>query len=324
VERVETQEVSRRTLERVRRASGQTRKTVIVALIANAVIAVTKLAGGLISGSTALLAEAAHSVADTTNQGFLLASISLSQREPTKQQPFGYGRHRFLWTFLAAAGMFVAGATFAVGYGIVELIRGGEGGGFTVAWITLGISVLAEGASWLRARRQIRRDARNADMDPLRYVRDSRDPNVKMVLFEDSAALAGIVIAAAGIGVHQATGASFWDPAASIVVGALLIGVAMWMARDSARLLVGGAATPEERATLERVLADDPNVAEVAELLTMVLAPNALLVAASVDFVDDLDAAEVERIATDLDGALRQAVSDVTEVFLDPWPGRGH
>jgi cation diffusion facilitator family transporter len=322
VARDATHEMSRRTVERVRRSGGASRKTVLIALAANGAIAVAKLAGGLISGSTALLAEAAHSLADTTNQGFLLASIALSKREPSSAQPFGYGRHRFLWTFLAAVGMFVAGATFAVGYGIVELIRGGEGGGFAVAWITLAISFVAEGVSWLRARRQLRGEAREAGKPPVRYVRESRDPNVKMVLFEDTAALAGITIAALGIGLHEATGRSFWDPAASVLVGVLLIGVAIWMARDSARLLVGGAATPAERAAIERVLDDHPHVVEVAELLTMVLAPNALLVAATVDFDDDLDAAEVERTATDLDDALRRAVPDVTEVFLDPWPGR--
>jgi cation diffusion facilitator family transporter len=292
VERDATQEVSRRTLERVRGTSGASRKTVVVALAANAAIAVTKLAGGLISGSTALLAEAAHSLADTTNQGFLLASIALSEREPREDQPFGFGRHRFLWTFLAAVGMFVAGATFAVGYGIVELIRGGEGGGFGVAWITLAISIVAEGASWVRASRHLRAQAREAGKPPRRYIRESRDPNVKMVLFEDTAALAGIAVAAVGIGLHQAAGQSFWDPAASVVVGVLLIGVAVWMARDSGRLLVGGAATPEERAAIERVLDDHPHVVEV------------------------------ERTATDLDDALRRAVPDVTEVFLDPWPGR--
>jgi cation diffusion facilitator family transporter len=313
--------VSRRTLERVRQASGASRTTVLVALAANALLAMVKLAGGLVSGSTALLAEAGHSVADTTNQGFLLASIALSEREPSEDQPFGHGRERFLWTFLAAVGMFVAGATFAVGYGIVELLAGGESGGFTAAWITLGVSVVAEGASWIRAVRQVRRQARAARRPPLRYAHASRDPNVKMVLFEDTAALAGIAVAAAGIGLHQLTGEPFWDPAGSIVVGLLLMGVAVSMGRDSARVLVGAAATPEERASLERVLEDDPRVREVAELLTMVLAPNALLVAASVDFTDDLDAGEVESTATELDDGLRAAVPDVTEVFLDPWPG---
>lgn len=314
--------VSRRTVERVRQAGAATRTTVLVALGANALLAAAKLAGGLVSGSSALLAEAAHSLADTTNQAFLLASIGLSQREPTEDQPFGHGRQRYLWTFLAAVGMFVAGATFAVGYGVVQLFAGGESGGFTAAWITLAISAIAEGASWTRAVRHMRQDARAAGMPWPRYALDSRDPNVKMVLFEDTAALAGLAVAAAAIGLHEATGQRFWDSAGSIAVGLLLIGVAVWMARDSGRLLVGGAAMPLERARIERVLEDHPHVVEVAELLTMVLAPNALLVAAGVDFADELDAAGVERTATELDDAIRAAVPDVTEVFLDPWPGR--
>src|SRR5690242_21740078 len=110
-------QTSRRSLARTRQTGGS-RKTVLVALVANAVIAVAKLAGGLMSGSSALLAEAAHSVADTTNQGFLLVSLSLSAREPSREQPFGHGRERYLWTFLAAIGMFVAGSLFAVGYGV--------------------------------------------------------------------------------------------------------------------------------------------------------------------------------------------------------------
>src|SRR5919202_3092036 len=115
------QQVSMRSLERDR-ASGDTKKTVVIALAANALIAVVKLAGGLLSGSTALLAEAAHSLADTTNQAFLLVSVKLSGRRPTEAQPFGYGHQRFLWTFMAAIGMFLAGAVFAIGYGVLQLL----------------------------------------------------------------------------------------------------------------------------------------------------------------------------------------------------------
>src|SRR3954464_6361633 len=127
-----TQAHSDRSLDRSRDAGGS-RRTVLIALAANAIIAVAKLAGGLISGSTALLAEAAHSLADTVNQGFLLTSLQLAGREPTENQPFGHGRQRFLWTFVAAVAMFVAGAIFAVGYGVFELLRGPEdAGGFAV------------------------------------------------------------------------------------------------------------------------------------------------------------------------------------------------
>jgi cation diffusion facilitator family transporter len=311
---------SDRSLERSR-GGGESRKTILVALAANAVIAVAKLAGGLISGSTALLAEAAHSVADTTNQAFLLVSVRLGGRAPDEDQPFGHGQQRFLWSFMAAVGMFLAGAVFAIGYGLYELVKGPEEpGGFGIAWATLGIALVAEGISWVRAMRQTRAEAREAGKPMLRYARQSRDPSVKLVLFEDSAALAGIVIAAAGIALGQLTGKPFFDPAASVLIGVLLIGVALWMARDTAHLLVGAAALPEERARMEDVLERHDDVMEVRELLTMALGPNALLVAARVDLRDGVDAGRVERTSSELDGALREAVPDVTEVFIDATP----
>jgi cation diffusion facilitator family transporter len=315
-------QTSRRSVEREGRTGGS-RKTVLVALVANGVIAIAKLIGGMISGSSALLAEAAHSVADTTNQGFLLVSLSLSAREPTERQPFGHGRQRYLWTFLAAIGMFVAGALFAVGYGVYELVTGPqETGGFGVAWITLAIALAAEGTSWVRALHQTRGEAREAHKPVRRYIRESRDPNVKMVLFEDTAALAGIAIAAAGIGLDQLTGSAAFDPIASVLVGVLLITVAIWMGRDTSHLLAGASATPDERATIERVLEEHEGVTEVTELLTMVLGPNALLVAARIDLGDDQPAGRVERLADELEHAVRDAVPDVTEVFLDATPGR--
>jgi cation diffusion facilitator family transporter len=316
-------QVSRRSLPSTREA-GASRKTVIIALVANALIAVAKLIGGLISGSTALLAEAAHSVADTTNQGFLLGSIALAAREPSERHPFGHGNQRFLWTFMAAVGMFVAGAVFAVGYGVIELLSGSkEEGGFAAAWITLAIALVAEGISWLRALRQTRGEARQAGRPVAQYVRESRDPSVKMVLFEDTAALVGIVIAAVGIALHQITGAAYWDPIASIFIGVLLIAVAVRMATDTGRLLVGAAARPDEVAAIERVLDDNEDVAGVLELLTMVLGPNALLVGARVDLADGVVSERLERAMSDLDREIRAAVPDVTEVFLDPTPARG-
>jgi cation diffusion facilitator family transporter len=317
-------QTSRRSLARSREGVGASRRTVIIALAANALIAVVKLAGGLVSGSTALLAEAAHSLADTVNQTFLLGSISLAAREPTEAQPFGHGQQRYIWTFMAAVSMFVAGATFAVGYGVAELVRGGEeSGGFGIAWITLVIAALAEGVSWVRALRQTRAEARTTGLPLLRHVRESRDPNVKMVLFEDSAALAGVVIAAAGIGLHQATGNGAFDAAASILIGLLLIAVAAWMARDTAHLLAGASATPRERERIGAVIEGHDGVAGLLELLTMVLGPNALLVAARIDLENELRGDEVEQVANDLDVAIRQAVPDVTEVFLDATPSGG-
>jgi cation diffusion facilitator family transporter len=315
-------QASRRSEANLRR-SGASRRTVLLALGANVVVAIAKLGGGAVSGSPALLAEAAHSIADTANQIFLLVSLSLSARAADPESPFGHGRERYMWTFVAAVGMFVAGAIFAVGYGVIELVSGGGSeSGFTIAWITLGIAAVAEGASWLRALRQTRREAAAAGKSIWRYTRASRDPNVKMVLFEDSAALIGIGLAAAGIGLQQLTGSAAWDAGAAIAIGVLLIGVAGFMAHDTARLLTGAAATGEERTRIEEVLAGHTGIANVHELLTMVLGPNALLVAARVELTDGLDSDAVERVAEDVDHDIREAVPDVTEVFLDATPPR--
>jgi divalent metal cation (Fe/Co/Zn/Cd) transporter len=218
--------------------------------------------------------------------------------------------------------MFVAGAVFAIGYGVLELLAGEkQSGGFAVAWVTLAIALVAEGVSWVRAMRQTRGEAREAGKPTFRYARESRDPNVKMVLFEDSAALVGIAIAGAGLGLDQITGQTFWDPAASVLIGVLLIGVAISMARDAGHLLVGSAAAEEERAAIEEVIERHPAVVEVRELLTMILGPSSLLVAARVDLDDDVRAGRLETAMSELDRAVRDAVPDVTEVFLDPTPG---
>jgi cation diffusion facilitator family transporter len=315
--------VSRRSLRRARQA-GESRRTVIIALLANAVIAVAKAAGGLLTGSAGMLAEAAHSLADTTNQSFLLVSIALGAREPSPSRPFGSGQERFLWTFVAAVGMFLAGAIFAIGFGAYELMTGGgESEGFAIAYVILAVAFAAEGTSWVRARRQVGREARSAEKRLLRFVRETRDPNLKMVLFEDSAALAGLVLAAAGIALNEITGQTFWDPIASILIGLLLISVAFWIGRDARHLLIGTAALPEEREAIERTIEGYDEVDEVQELLTLVLGPNALLVAARIDLRDDVDGERVERVSTEIDRRLREVVPDVTEVFLDATPARG-
>jgi len=294
----------------------------MVALAANAAVAIAKVAGGVLSGSAAMLAEAAHSLADTVNQGFLLVSIAMASRDPTPEQPFGYGRLRFLWTFMAAVGMFLAGAAFAVGYGVYQLTTGPHTGAYVAAYVTLAFSAVAEGSSWIRAIRHTRSDAREHALPMLRYLRESRDPNVKMVLFEDTAAMIGIVIALAGILFDQLTGSSVFDPAASIAIGLLLITVAIWMAHDTSELLVGASARPDERAAIERTLDGFEQLDEVIEVLTMVLGPNSLLVAARVDFAAGLGEDDVENVSEQIERRLREAVPDVTEVFLDATTSR--
>ena len=296
------------------------RKTVLIALAANVAIALVKAFAGVVSGSAAMLAEAAHSVADTTNQGLLLTSIKLGERDPDREHPFGYGKERFFWSFLAAVLIFVAGAVFSVGQGVLELIRPQNESSYALVYGTLAFAFLAEGASLVRAVRQTRGEAREAGKGWLEYVRESTEPTAKTVVGEDLVAVAGVVIAALGVGLHQATENSAWDAAAAIAVGLMLVYVAFALGRNFKELLIGAAAQPEDVERIREIAESEPGIAKVLDLRTMYLGPRSLLVAVRADLADDVDADDVERIANDVDEKLRAAVPDVSEVFLDPTP----
>jgi cation diffusion facilitator family transporter len=303
--------------------ASESHKTVYVALVANAGIGVAKLAGGLISGSSAMLAEAAHSVADTTNQLLLLASLNRADRRPDSSHPFGYGKERFFWSFLAAVFIFVSGAVFSVYEGVHRIVAGGsEEGGAAIAFAVLALALVLEGSSLIRAARQTRGEAQAKQRSFGHHIRVSRDPTTKTVVFEDSAAVAGVVLAAAGLGLAQITGDVVYDGMASIAIGVLLAIVAFTLGRDTQQLLIGEGALPEEREALARVFDEDPRVDSLEELLTMVMGPGSLLVAARFDVADGLDSGEVEALAEELDDKLHEAVAEVGEVFLDPTPRR--
>jgi cation diffusion facilitator family transporter len=266
-----------------------------------------------------MLAEAAHSVADTTNQLLLLASLNLAEREPDAQHPFGYGKERFFWSFLAAVCIFVSGAVFSVFEGVHRMLQGGGAeSGTGIAFAVLAIALVLEGASLLRAARQTHGEAERKRRSFTRHLRVSRDPTTKTVVFEDGAAVAGIVIAAAGLGLTQLTGNAVFDGAASVMIGLLLAVVAVVLGRDTKGLLIGEGALPEEREALERVFREHPKVDSLEELLTMALGPGSLLVAARFDIAGGLDSDAIEALADELDRELHEVVPDVSEVFLDP------
>jgi cation diffusion facilitator family transporter len=298
---------------------GASRRTVYVALAANAAIAVAKLAGGLISGSSAMLSEGAHSVADTMNQVFLLVSLRFSERRPDVEHPFGYGKERFFWSFMAAVTIFVSGGVFSAFQGIHRIASAGsEHETFGIAYAILGFSLVAEGISLTRALRQTRGEARQAGRGLLEHVRRSRDPTTKTVLFEDSVAVLGVLVALAGVGLNEATGNPAWDGVASLAIAVLLALVAIWLGHQTYELLIGRAADREERERIEEVLRSHPGVVEVGELFTMVLAPDEILVAAHFDVEDHLGGDDVEQLTDELEAELRRAVPTVGPVFLDP------
>jgi cation diffusion facilitator family transporter len=298
-------------------ASGETRRTVIVAGAANVFVGVIKLIAGLLTGSSAMLAEAAHSAADTLNQAFLLTSVHRGKRPADPSHPFGYGQERYFWSLLAAFGIFVAGGGFSIFEGILAL--GHEGSGdLLIAYIALALAGVAEGISFIRAYSQMRGEARRDRTGLVEHVQRSPDTTVKAALFEDSAAMIGLVLAAVGLALRQLTGSGVWDAAASMAIGALLIVVAVKLGLDSRELLIGRAAEPEEQQTIREVIEKAPGVDALIELLTMHLGPDHLLVAARVDFSGDINADEAEDLATKIDRRLAEQLSVIPHVFIDP------
>ncbi len=305
--------------------ASDTKRTVLVAMGANLAIAIAKGVAGLISGAASMLAEAAHSVADTTNQVFLLTSLSLGAREPDQKHPFGYGRERFFWAFLAAIFIFVAGAVFSLFEGVQHLLRQHEElGGATLAFVVLAVSLVAECISWVVAYRETAATAREKGVSVKQLIRETSDPTTKTVLFEDSAAVIGILLAFIGLTLHEMTGSIVWDGAASIAIGVLLVAVAYRLGRDTRDLLLGRGATVEDRDKIMTVLRSHPEVDEVYEILSTHLGPESLLVAVRWDLAPALSSDDVEALSAKVDQEIRTAVAAVSQVFLDATDRREH
>jgi cation diffusion facilitator family transporter len=294
-----------------------TRGTVLIAGAANVIVGAIKLAAGIMVGSSAMLAEAAHSAADTLNQGLLLLSVHRGERPADQRHPFGYGQERYFWSLLAAFGIFIAGAGFSVFEGVLALRRGG-GENPLIAYVALAVSGLAEGTSLIRAIVQLRSEARRGNSDVLDHVRNSPDTTVKAALFEDGAAMAGLGLAALGLALRQVTGSPAWDGAASLAIGGLLVVVAVRLGLDNRDYLIGRAAAPEELAVIRAEIENAPGVDAVVDLRTMHLGPDHLVVAAQVAFDDGISADRAEDAADAVDRRLASRLSVIPHVFLDP------
>jgi cation diffusion facilitator family transporter len=300
--------------------ASESKGTVLLALGANLSIAIAKTIVGLITFSSAMLAEAAHSWADTLNQVFLLTSLFRSKKPADSTHPFGYGKERFFWSLLAAVGIFVTGAGFSIYQGVHSLfeehaeIPTSE---FYLSYAVLAFAFVAEGSSLIKALRQVRSEANDQDRKFLEHLRKSNDPTVKTVASEDTAAVLGILLAFAGLGLHQITGSAVFDGAASIAIGVLLAWIAYALGRDTKDLLIGESADPELRLDIIHAISSFDEVDGVVELLTMQLSPDELLVAVKVDFVDGLDSQRIEELSTEIEKALRAEMPMVRHLFLD-------
>ncbi|KJY42457.1 membrane protein [Streptomyces sp. NRRL S-444] len=297
----------------------ETRFTVWVALAANLVICVAKAVGGVIAASPALLSEAAHSVADSLNEVFLLASVKRSRRPADRRHPFGYGKERFFWSLLAAVGIFVTGGCFSVFQGIEAFRSGGSESheGYVIGFVVLLVALLAEGASLVRAVLQVRGAAAAAGHGMREEIREGRDPALRTVLAEDSTACAGVLLAMAGMGLHMATGQMAYEASASILIGVLLVYVAYTLGRNARAQLIGEAAEPEVQRGVKELLLQQPEIDSVTALLTMRLSPDSVLLAASVDLTAGYDSETVEDAMVRIRTELKRRWPELGQVFLD-------
>jgi cation diffusion facilitator family transporter len=294
---------------------------VLGALIANGLITVLKFIGAVMTGSSGLMAEAFHSLADTTNQVFLLLGLRFYNRPASRKHPFGYGKERFFWSFIAAIFIFGVGATYAIYEGYQKLTHPHPPENLEWAYWVLGISFVLEAGSIALALYQEVNEAKHEGMTFMEYLRESKDPTAKTVIFEDSAALLGIVIAATGIYLtdHQVAPGkgAYWDGVASMAIGVVLAIVAFSLARSSRGLLLGEAATPKSLRAIRNSIKSHPNVNKVIELLTMHLAPKQILVNAHVNLKETLSNAEIIQTIAEIEQKIKEAEPKVDMIFLE-------
>ena len=295
--------------------------TVVLAGSANLAIALAKLAAGLFAGSAAMLSEAAHSMADTITEVFLYVALVRGRQPADEEHPFGHGKESFVWAFIDALFTFIGGAGFSIYHGITSIVADEPSGDFLWSYVVLVLSFLAEGTSFLRAQRQVAGESRRWGITRSRFLRLTPDTTVKAVYFEDSAALVGLVLAGLGLALTQITGREIWDGLSSVAIGVLLLLVAAILARSNVSLLIGRSVPRAVHNQISADLVAIPIVVAVPTLLTMQVGPDEILVAAKVDFDDNVTGGEIEAASDEAERRLRERFPAIRYVFLDPTRG---
>jgi cation diffusion facilitator family transporter len=286
------------------------------ALAANLGIAVAKFVAAAISGSSSMATEGVHSLVDSGNQVLMLYGQSRAKKPPDRSHPFGYGRELYFWTFVVAILIFAVGAGVSVYEGVMHLQSPEPPRDPTVNYIVLAIAFALEGTSWTIAVREL--SALRAGAGWWNSIRRSKDPAGFTVLFEDTAALVGLVLAAVGVGLSHRYGDARFDGAASIAIGLVLAGVAALLAREAKGLLIGESADPELIASLRQAVEASPGITAVNHVRTIHTAPDSVFVAISADFVDSLPMGEAERLIEDMETELRAISPLISSIYIRP------
>ncbi len=292
------------------------RKAILAALLANAGIAVAKFGGWTVTGAASMLAEGVHSVADTCNQALLLWGGAAAKREPTEEHPFGFARERYFWSFVVALVIFALGGLFAMYEGIHKLLDPHDVTNPEIAAGILLLGIVLEGFSFRTAVVEGRRSKGTRSW--WSFIRDTKNPELPVVLLEDLGALLGLVVALAGVGLAAWTGDSRYDAIGSITIGVLLCAFAIVLAVEMRSLLIGEAASADDRSAIRSALAAGGRIERVIHMRTQHFGPTTLLVALKVHFAQGLS---VEELAREIDAAeerIRERVPAATMIFIEP------
>jgi len=291
-------------------------KAIVAAFLANLGIAIAKFLGFLFTGSSSMLAESIHSVADTGNQGLLLLGGKRAQREATPEHPFGFGRERYFWSFIVAVVLFLLGGVFALFEGYEKVTHPHEVESAPVAIVILLLAIVAEGLSFRTALRESAGERRGRSL--FTYIRRSKSPEFPVVILEDFAALTGLALALAALGTALVTGNARWDGVGTLCIGVLLVVVAVVLAVEMKSLLIGESASAEVQRHITAAIEGDDHVNRVIHLRTEHLGPDELLVGVKVAFAPTLDVATLAGAIDRVEAAVRDKVPSVRLLYVEP------
>lgn len=301
-------------------AHGGSVKVVVAAMLGNGLIAITKFVAAFYTGSSAMLSEAIHSLVDTGNQSLLLLGIRRSGRPADAAHPFGYGAEIYFWAFVVAILIFAVGAGVSIYEGIHKIADPHPVTNPMVNYVVLGVAMVFESAAWWVAFKEFRKT--KGDDGWLAAVHKSKDPAVFTVLFEDSAAMLGLVIAFVAIALSHALEMPVLDGVGSVLIGLVLAGTALILAIETKGLLIGESASPATLNAIRDIVGREPAVRSINEMRTMHLGPTDVLLAMSLDYRNDLDAGAIEQSITRLEDTIRTSRPEITRVFIEVQDGR--
>ncbi len=295
--------------------SSGSKKVIFAALAGNTLIAVTKFVAAFFTGSSAMLSEGIHSLVDTGNQGLLLYGMARAKRPADENFPFGHGKEIYFWSFVVAILIFSLGGGVSVYEGVKHLGHPAPIENPLINYVVLGLAILFEGAAWLFAFREFSRS--KGKWGYVEAIQRAKDPSIFVVLFEDTAAILGLLIALAGVSLTQLTGNYWFDGIASIIIGLILIGTAIWLAYETKGLLIGESANRSVVEGIRALVGKQALVEHVNEVLTMHMGPDFILVNLSVDFRDTATADQVESVIGEMDLAIKQRFPEVKRIFIE-------